>query len=475
MLIGRRPLLRLTALAGSSLVARSVFGQGAAAGSPDPIVIIGAGLAGLHAAAIIRRAGHAVVVLEARPVAGGRVRTLHSPFDDGLYGEAGPIRIASGHATALRLAQEHGLGLVPFESANGSEVITVGRRTVRVNAIGGSAISRGLRPDERGLSQGALLTRYVGTLPESLADVNPSASSYAAWAAYDQLTWPAWLASRGASPTAITLMTLGGDSRMLSALYVLRQYALLRGSRQFYKIRGGMELLPQAMAASLGDLVRYGAAVVRIDQSADPVRIDYMENDQRKSLSASRVIVTTPLSTLRDIDIRPALSAPKQRAVHDLPYYPAVRILLQARSRFWHRSGLSGYARTDQPAEIWDATYDLEATSGILGATVGGEIGTEMLALSDAAALTRGRQIVEVPFPRIRSEFHAGVTHQWARDPWSKGAFAVFHPGQMTSIMPHISTPEGRIHFGGEHTSSWMGWMEGALQSGERCAREVLT
>ena len=65
--------------------------------------------------------------------------------------------------------------------------------------------------------------------------------------------------------------------------------------------------------------------------------------------------------------------------------------------------------------------------------------------------------------------------YRWVRDPWSRGAFAVFHPGQMTTMMPDIARPEGRVHFAGEHTSSWMGWMQGALESGERAAREVLT
>ena len=77
-------------------------------------------------------------------------------------------------------------------------------------------------------------------------------------------------------------------------------------------------------------------------------------------------------------------------------------------------------------------------------------------------------------FPGLPTNFEKGSVYRWALDPWSRGAFAVFHPGQMSSMMPDIARPEGRIHFAGEHTSSWMGWMEGALESGERAAREVL-
>jgi monoamine oxidase len=475
MPIGRRPFLRLTTLAGTGLLARSVLAHASQqAERLAPVVVVGAGLAGLHAAGVLRQAGRAVVVLEARPTAGGRVQTIRGPFDDGLFGEAGPIRIASLHTTVLQLVRQHGLSLVPFSSANGSELVTLGRRTVRAGVRGGTDTLLGLRADERGLSQGALLKRYVGTLPDSLADLTPTAAAYAAWEPYDRLTWPAWLAARGASPGAIRLITIGGDSRALSALYVLRQYALLQGNPSYYKINGGMDRLPAAMAAPLGDTVRCNAVVVGIDQTTDPIRVEYVEQNERKSLVASRVIVTTPFTTLRDVDIRPALPPAKQRAIQELPYFPATRFLLQTRSRFWHRSGLSGYARTDQPAEIWDAAYDLPARRGLLGATVGGELGRELLGLDRDSALARGRTLVEAPFPLLRSEFQQGMAHQWALDPWAKGAFAVFHPGQMASMMPDVARPEGRIHFAGEHTSAWMGWMEGALQSGARAAREVL-
>jgi len=90
-------------------------------------------------------------------------------------------------------------------------------------------------------------------------------------------------------------------------------------------------------------------------------------------------------------------------------------------------------------------------------------------------ALRFGRDLVARTFPKIRAEFEKGIAYRWSLDPWSRGAFAVFHPGQMASIMPEVSRPEGRIYFAGEHTSSWMGWMEGALDSGERAAGEIVT
>jgi monoamine oxidase len=345
---------------------------------------------------------------------------------------------------------------------------------VRGDALARIPLPLDLTAGERGLSQGALLQRYVGTLPPDLADPAPAGATYANWEAYDRVTWPDWLRSRGASEGAIRLMTLGGDSRDLSALYVLRQYALLRGGNQFFKIEGGMDRLPRAMAAALGPIVQYNRAVTGIDQTAPVTVVDYLEQGEQRRAAASHVILTVPLPLLSGIEFYPDLSPEKRRLVADLPYFQATRFLLQSYTRFWQASGLSGYVRSDQPIEIWDATYELPGRAGILGATVGGAIGRRLLTMSDESAVPYGRELVAVSLPQIRTSFETGVAHQWALEPYAKGAFAVFHPGQMTAMMPGIAKPEGRLHFAGEHTSSWMGWMEGALESGERAAREVL-
>ena len=77
-------------------------------------------------------------------------------------------------------------------------------------------------------------------------------------------------------------------------------------------------------------------------------------------------------------------------------------------------------------------------------------------------------------FPDVRKEFDKGVVHHWGTERWSRGSFVAFRPGQMAALMADMARPEDRLHFAGEHTSPWMGWMEGALESGERAAREVL-
>ena len=80
---------------------------------------------------------------------------------------------------------------------------------------------------------------------------------------------------------------------------------------------------------------------------------------------------------------------------------------------------------------------------------------------------------METLFPGTRENFEGGLTKSWDEDFWARGAMQWFRPSQMTTYGPYMATPEGRIHFAGEHTSPWPGWIEGAIHSGLRSANEV--
>jgi monoamine oxidase len=81
--------------------------------------------------------------------------------------------------------------------------------------------------------------------------------------------------------------------------------------------------------------------------------------------------------------------------------------------------------------------------------------------------------LVEKVHPHIRLNFEVGASKCWDEDEWARGAYAWYKPGQMTKLLPHVARPEGRVHFAGEHASSLFGWMQGALESGNRAALEV--
>jgi monoamine oxidase len=428
-----------------------------------PVVVIGAGLAGLRTADLLHKAGTPVIVLEARARAGGRVVTVRTPFDDGLHAEAGPVRIATAHRSVLQAVRAYSLPLVPL-TASGADVTVINGRpasTLQEQRVW----MLDLKPDERMKTPADLLNRYVGNLPRELGDPAASPAAFAKWTEYERMTWPQWLRSRGASSDAVRVMTAGGDSSTISALYVLRQYAMLRASTQRYAIGGGMDRLPAAIAASLAGVIRYDAPVIRVVRESSRFRVDYRDGAAVKSAAAARVVFAVPATTMRQIDITPRLSRQKEQAIAQLSYYDGIRVLLQAKRPFWKAAGLSGAARTERGTEIFDAANEqIGSARGILAATIGG--GT--------ASVAAGVDLVAEAFPAIRSEFEKGTVHHWSAEQWTRGAFAIYRPGQMTTLMPALASAEGGLHFAGEHTSVWTGWMEGALESGERVAREVL-
>jgi len=462
--ISRRQFLWRAFGAGVAVPSLAKYSESSASDHPDQaeVVIIGAGLAGLVAAYKLCQSFKSVVVLEASGVPGGRVRTIRN-FDEGLYAEAGAARISGSHLTILKYIKELGLTTTAFSPADSDTLLVSG-----ASRFGSSEPCDQTNPylklgkAERGLTASELLQHYTAGVIEKLNDPALHPAMFKEWKQYDELTWIQWLHRQGASEDAIRLMTLGGDSHTLSALYVLRQIALHNTSHHYYKIVGGMDLLPTKLAARLSNPIRYNSIVTSLKQDADGVDVDYTTNEHKSVIRAKYVVCAVPLPLLNRLEIYPKLSASKQLAMKEISYFEGTRFLIQTRSRFWERTGLSGFARTDGPAEIWNASFGQSGTRGILATTIGGAMHKSMMDITSAA------------FPDIQSESEKVMTFRWKEEPLARGAFIAFGPNQMSKFSATLPQQEGRIYFAGEHTSPWMSWMEGAAQSGERVADEIL-
>jgi len=176
---------------------------------------------------------------------------------------------------------------------------------------------------------------------------------------------------------------------------------------------------------------------------------------------------------LRSIEVAPGWSAGKARAVQELYLGPVARVYVQTHSRFWERQGLNGFATTEQPLELWSPTYNQPGTRGILMTYIYEDLAREYSALEPEQQIERTLRLFEQVHPGVREEFESATTWSWLNEPYSRGAFLVSPPRQF-ELLRHVATPEGRIHFAGEHTSPWPGWIQGALHSGLRTAAEVL-
>lgn len=484
--IGRREFLReglfaATALApGPALLLRATdWVRLASELTPQKIIVIGAGLAGLSAAYELTEAGHDVTVLEARARPGGRVYTLREPFADGLHAEAGAARIPDNHVFSLRYIRLFGLTLDPFRPnrlAQAYHLAGQGFRVVPGGDLDLAAVPLALTPAERQRGVAGLWEHYVTPVLAEVGDPTAPGWPPLSLRKFDGVTFAGFLRAQGASSAATALLELPfyrPDEDRLSALWWLRDAALAQGEQQRYKIRGGNDLLPRAFAARLAGRIRYGAAVTGIAHDAHAVRVAYTQAGMRQSASGDFLVCAIPFSVLRTLEISPPLSAAKQRAISELAYDSVSRVYLQFRQRFWEQNGLNGFAITDLPDEIWHGTFDQPGPRAILTSFMFGPQAQRVAAMEADQRVAFMIDHVEHLFPGAREQVELGTSFSWDEEPWSRGAYAIFEPGQMFSLLPHVARPEGRIHFAGEHTSAWHGWMQGALESGNRVAREI--
>lgn len=442
--------------------------------SPRRILIIGAGLSGLVAGYELRRAGHHVTILEATQRPGGRVRTLREPFSDGLYAEAGAGRIPNTHHLTLAYIKQFGLRLAPYRPTHAATVYSAGRKRVRV-APGHSpdlaALDAGFTPDEIRLGLNGLYARHLAPLSHEIGTVPPEQWPSAAVLSYGNETMAEMLTRQGASPAAIRQFALGYEED--SVLDFLRDAYSHEAPRLFHVV-GGNDRFPHAFAERLSREIRYGAPVVRIEQDEREVRAVVERDGRSETFTGDRLICGVPFAALRQVAFTPALSVGKQQAIAELPYGSVTRVYLQSRRRYWLDEGADGFAQPlDLSMELWNPSHDQPGTRGLQLGYLYEALARKVAALEEPERIRYFLDLVEPMYPEVRRHFELGASFAWEAQPYQRGAYAVYGKGDYDRHGPHVRTPEGRLHFCGEHASPWPGWMQGALYSGLRAAREA--
>ncbi|HEX8708490.1 MAG TPA: FAD-dependent oxidoreductase [Pyrinomonadaceae bacterium] len=447
-------------------------------GAAKRVLIIGAGLAGLAAAYELSELGHEVTILEARMRPGGRVHTLREPFSDGLYAEEGAARIPAVHNLTLKYARLFGLKLDPFYPAKldgvgymrGHRVLLKPNAPPDISQLGLKLTAEEQKAGLAGLWMKYVGTKIVGSLGDAAADSWPPPSLQK----YDRITYAEFLREQGASPDAMAVMALGfaDPDDPVSAIEVFREMALNNGLLS--KIRGGTDLLPRAFAAKLSEKIHYNSPVVAIEQDGRGVRaVVRPASGLQQSVPADYLLCTIPFTVLRRMEVRPAFSPEKERAVRQLSYQAVTRVYLQSRRRFWEQNGTNGFGMSDLPEEVWQPTWDQPGPRGILMSYVRGRNAHRLTGMNEGERIAFILERMQKIHPGMAENFEGGASKAWEEDPWARGAYTSLGVGQMFGLMPHVARPEGRIYFAGEHASAWHGWMQGALESGNRAAREI--
>ena len=471
-------------LVGGCAGSSTVGGVSALAPAPKPsrrsVVVLGGGLAGLAAASELADAGVDVTVLEAQTRPGGRILTLRAPFADGLHVEAGATHV-SADPELLALVTKLQLPLERPEAPRGLAGITyLQRRRVRLGPDEESPHRRVFSPDEERLG-------FMGRLHacfDRFADHDPEGAwPPPALARHDRQSGAELMRELGASPgyTADFGETMLSEPiAQVSGAFVIREMAGffrdLSLSRQGGgRIAGGTDRLPIALAKRLGSRLWLGAEVKRIAHDEHGVRVSFVRGGRVEHLEAERVICAIPYSVLRHVDIEPLFTPRKMRAVHEVPMVSVARIFAHLDRRFWVERGEAGDAETDLPTgNVRDETKLQPARSGVLGAYLSNGAARRITALPEAERLRWFVEGLDQVHPGAREHYVAGISRCWDEDPFARGAYAWFKPGQMTELGPSMASAESRVHFAGDHTSHRPGWMHGAVASSKRVVKEVL-
>jgi len=440
------------------------------------VAVVGAGLAGLSAARTLVGRGASVVVLEALDRVGGR--TLNGELAGGVQVDLGAQWMGAHH---LRLAELcDGLDIASFPTyGEGENLLDVRGRTRRYSGT----IPR-LAPHV--LLDVFLARRRVDRLARSVGADAPWASPLAR--ALDSQTFATWLRRNVRTRIARDLLAIAGRtvwgtgpaelSMLHVAFYVASAGGINRlfdteGGAQQDRLVGGTQLVSVRMAEQLGDRVVLGAPVRRIEWRPEAVAV----HADGLTVSARRAIIAIPPALTDRIAFSPPLPGLRRQLSQRMPLGTIAKCFAVYDEPFWRADGLSGEAVTDAgPVTLTFDSSPPSGSPGVLLGFIGGPDARDLLTLEPAERRAAALETFTRLFGPRAGEPIDFVEQSWAEQEWQPGGpTSNFGPGGWTGYGPALRAPVGPLHWAGTETATvWSGYMEGALQSGERAAEAAL-
>ena len=442
----------------------------ALATNPRKVLVLGAGMAGLTAAVALYSRGHDVTVIEYQDRVGGRL--LSVPLQGGQVTEAGGGHFRSNMPLVLSYLRHFDLPVISLN--DGLPRYLIGGKTADAADLANWPWD--LTAAERNVSVSSNLNRYLFL---NGLDTNtvllPDWPDPATLSRLDPLTVGDMIRQVGGSEAFLALLDAHGGTftSRSPALGAIPDLAYHFGDQNLFRVLGGNEQLPQALAGLIdADRLILGAPVVAIDQTEPRVKVTV--EDGREFL-ADAVISTIPFTVLPDIEVTPAWSAGKQRMFAEMEWDNTVKVIVQTRTPSWLDQGVHGWpmAGGDRPWErVIDITGNEPGGHGNVFFYLNGPNASAELARPRDVRAQEIVQAFEADLPGLFDEVIEVMDFAWPEQPWIRASFGG-PPIDGGWMIAEWTRPEDRIHFAGDFTTMKSGWVEGAIESGLRAARQI--
>jgi monoamine oxidase len=460
------------------------------------VVIVGAGLAGLVAARSVIAAGKRPLVVEARERVGGRL--LNEEIGDDKVVEVGGQWIGPTQERIAALARELGVDTYPTHDEGRHLIEMSGKHTSYSGPI--TAASVGLVRDlSRAISPLALADyEYARLRLDRMARSVPLEQPWQAPKAidWDGQTFATWIQRNTRTAAARSLFELAteavwaaepGDVSLLHVLFYTRSGSGFNtllgtdGGAQQDRFHGGSQRLALLMAEQLGtERLKLGAPVRKIEHGTHGVVLhaDGSEGEPSGlSVSAQQAIVAIPPTLAGRIAYDPPLPARRDQLTQRMPQGTVIKTMAIYERPFWRDQGLSGQAVSDAgPARIVFDNSPPDGNPGVLLGFLEGRLARQWGAREAAErreAILTGHARLFGPQAARPERF---IERIWAEEEWTRGCYGcLMTTGGWTEYGRALREPIGAIHWAGAETATvWNGYMDGAVQSGERAADEAL-